>query len=221
MIRNDVKLNMAHLGDELHKARLASGYSLSQLSKCIGISPAHILRVESGEFQCNVGTLVKICGPLGIRYGALLENCVELDFAPYRETAEKELDSAPKDPRVNTPSRRRLYLLLIAESCDRTARLIRSANPAKLAQSFDCLVPEQNVLFQKFAAQVAAPGWMIGDSTGVLNDLQQTPARTLNHLGVLNAEVTAAWLAIPEKVHFHRGREEPKAEFILPPANSI
>jgi len=60
------------LGDRLRAAREARGLTLDQLSTSVGVSKAHLSRLESGDRQPSVGILVEVAATLGTRVGVLL-----------------------------------------------------------------------------------------------------------------------------------------------------
>jgi transcriptional regulator with XRE-family HTH domain len=60
------------LGDRLRAAREARGLTLDQLSASVGVSKAHLSRLESGDRQPSVGILVEVAAALGTRVSVLL-----------------------------------------------------------------------------------------------------------------------------------------------------
>lgn len=60
------------LGDQLRAAREARGLTLDQLSASVGVSKAHLSRLESGDRQPSVGILVEVAAALGTPVSVLL-----------------------------------------------------------------------------------------------------------------------------------------------------
>jgi transcriptional regulator with XRE-family HTH domain len=60
------------LPERLRAAREARGLTLDQLSASVGVSKAHLSRLESGDRQPSVGILVEVAAALGTRVSALL-----------------------------------------------------------------------------------------------------------------------------------------------------
>lgn len=60
------------LGDRLRAAREGLGLTLDQLSASVGVSKAHLSRLESGDRQPSVGILVEVAAALGTRVSVLL-----------------------------------------------------------------------------------------------------------------------------------------------------
>src|ERR1700678_1713934 len=60
------------LGERLRAAREARGLTLDQISASVGVSKAHLSRLESGDRQPSVGILVEVAAALGTRVSVLL-----------------------------------------------------------------------------------------------------------------------------------------------------
>jgi transcriptional regulator with XRE-family HTH domain len=60
------------LGDRLRAARETRGLTLERLSASVGVSKAHLSRLESGDRQPSVGILVEVAAALGTRVSVLL-----------------------------------------------------------------------------------------------------------------------------------------------------
>ena len=65
-------LAVGALGERLRAARDARGLTLDQLSTSVGVSKAHLSRLESGDRQPSVGILVEVAAALGTRVSVLL-----------------------------------------------------------------------------------------------------------------------------------------------------
>jgi transcriptional regulator with XRE-family HTH domain len=60
------------LGERLRAAREARGLTLDQLSASVGVSKAHLSRLESGDRHPSVGILVEVSAALGTPVSVLL-----------------------------------------------------------------------------------------------------------------------------------------------------
>ena len=65
-------LAVSALGDRLRAAREARRLTLDQLSAAVGVSKAHLSRLESGDRQPSVGILVEVAAALGSPVSVLL-----------------------------------------------------------------------------------------------------------------------------------------------------
>ncbi|WP_188588577.1 helix-turn-helix domain-containing protein [Gordonia jinhuaensis] len=60
------------IGAKIRAARERNGLTLDQLSGISSISKAHLSRLEAGERQASIATLVELADALGVRVSALL-----------------------------------------------------------------------------------------------------------------------------------------------------
>jgi transcriptional regulator with XRE-family HTH domain len=109
------------LGDRLRAAREARRLTLDQLSAAVGVSKAHLSRLESGDRQPSVGILVEVAAALGTRVSALLGEDVAgttlATFAPDApRLAAAGLEIAPAS---GFPGSRALEALRVHVPCDR------------------------------------------------------------------------------------------------------
>ena len=109
------------LGERLRAAREARGLTLDQLSASVGVSKAHLSRLESGDRQPSVGILVEVAAALGTRVSALLSEDVAgaplATFAPDTpRLAAAGLEIAPAS---GFPGSRAFEALRVHVPCDR------------------------------------------------------------------------------------------------------
>jgi quercetin dioxygenase-like cupin family protein len=71
----------------LRQVRLDRGLTLSRLAEVTGISAAHLSRIETGERQPSVGSLLQLARAYGTSIGALVENSPERDYHLVRAGA--------------------------------------------------------------------------------------------------------------------------------------
>jgi transcriptional regulator with XRE-family HTH domain len=108
-------------GERLRAAREARGLTLDQLSVSVGVSKAHLSRLESGDRQPSVGILVEVAAALGTRVSVLLGEDVAgaalATFAPDApRLAAAGLEIAPGS---GFPGSRALEALRVHVPCDR------------------------------------------------------------------------------------------------------
>jgi transcriptional regulator with XRE-family HTH domain len=109
------------LGERLRAAREARGLTLDQLSASVGVSKAHLSRLESGDRQPSVGILVEVAAALGTRVSVLLGEDVAgttlATFAPDApRLAAAGLEIAPGS---GFPGSRALEALRVHVPCNR------------------------------------------------------------------------------------------------------
>jgi transcriptional regulator with XRE-family HTH domain len=109
------------LGERLRAAREARGLTLDQLSASVGVSKAHLSRLESGDRQPSVGILVEVAAALGTRVSVLLgEDVAGTTLATFAPDAPRfaaaGLEIAPCG---GFPGSRALEALRVHVPCDR------------------------------------------------------------------------------------------------------
>lgn len=81
---------VVNLGSRLKVARMASGMSLREVARQLGVSPSFISQMENGKSQPSVATLYSIAQLLGVSVDAL--------FAPERADPPTPVPLAAVDP---------------------------------------------------------------------------------------------------------------------------
>lgn len=77
----------------LRQARLDRGLTLSRLAEATGLSTAHLSRIETGDRQPSVGSLLQLARAYGTSIGALVENPPEQDYHLVRAGTAAAHDS--------------------------------------------------------------------------------------------------------------------------------
>jgi len=196
-MKNNLTFETKRLGRALLAARQRIGFSLGQLSQLSGLSPSLILRIESGEYDCRLQTLTKLCGPLAIRPGALFEFCLGVQFA-FAEAAERELEDSGQSmkilPRCD-PIKWKICLDLISESCRVTSLMVRISDPRKFAAALLFAIEQQRDQFQIFAQEIAAAGISIDNRLEIIHHLQIQPIKKLQLLKLLNHDIIESFIS--------------------------
>jgi transcriptional regulator with XRE-family HTH domain len=68
------------VADRLRQVRLDRGLTLTQLAQLTGISIAHLSRIEKGERQPSIGSLLQLARAYGVSIGALVDDLPERDY---------------------------------------------------------------------------------------------------------------------------------------------
>jgi transcriptional regulator with XRE-family HTH domain len=112
---------VTELGERLRAAREARGLTLDQLSTSVGVSKAHLSRLETGDRQPSVGILVEVAAALGTRVSALLgedmAGAALATFAP--DTPRLAVAGLEIAPGSGFPGSRALEALRVHVPCDR------------------------------------------------------------------------------------------------------
>lgn len=63
----DIAARRQALGDELRDARLAAGLTQEQVALATGIDRPSVVRIERGQQDAKLSTLLRLCDALGVR----------------------------------------------------------------------------------------------------------------------------------------------------------
>ncbi len=118
-MKNDFAVSA--LGGRLRAAREARRLTLDQLSVSVGVSKAHLSRLESGDRQPSVGILVEVAAALGTRVSALLgEDAAGAPLATFApDTARLAAAGLQIAPASGFPGAQALEALRVHVPCDR------------------------------------------------------------------------------------------------------
>lgn len=68
------------VADRLRQVRLDRGLTLTQLGQLTGISITHLSRIEKGERQPSIGSLLQLARAYGVSIGTLVEDLPEQEY---------------------------------------------------------------------------------------------------------------------------------------------
>ncbi len=187
----------ASLGETLKRCRKFLDYSLRDLAKLSGVSASHILRIESGEYDFQVETLMKIAIHLGIPCGVLLEEGLAAKWLYYYEFVQSDSGVAdllpPKTKPISTVALQAVRF--VAVECAVTAKLLWSSNPSMLAARYDYPCASLKEAFCKASVNIEQSHGL-ADRAAMLQNLQKEPVAQLRELGVLNRELLSEYLGV-------------------------
>ncbi|MDB6124972.1 MAG: hypothetical protein JWQ71_3965 [Pedosphaera sp.] len=197
LMLGDLVFDSKRLGQSMRNARNLLGISLRHLSTASGVSTSQILRVESGEYDCTLTTLVRLCGPLGIKYGSLLEHCITIDISIYDVAAKREYLEEPSDLYRSSDERKlKAFLNLVSSSAVVACYLVRSSSPLETVNAFEFPLPEQANALRAFAKNLSENPKPIEDRFGLLTGLQTCPINTLLVYKILTGPLAEKYVAI-------------------------
>jgi transcriptional regulator with XRE-family HTH domain len=91
----DVPEPVDSLGSRLRASRQASGLSLRELARRLGVSPSFVSQIENGKSQPSVATLYSLSQVLGFSIDGLFHGAAGAVTAPA-EPAATEVDAGPQ-----------------------------------------------------------------------------------------------------------------------------
>ena len=176
------------LGRVVKYARAHLGFSLRDLAKKSGVSPSHILRIESGEFDVQLSTLLRLAVYLGTPPGLLIEEGLRVPPRYYEKLllAEDfaeliEPDSEPK----RWQAKRRRAVELCSGVCVVLTELLLSADPESLVSRYDFPTESLRASFPAAAKEIREQMQFV-DRLAVLNELEIEPVEQLHLLHLLD-----------------------------------
>lgn len=187
------RFNKEFLGRCVREARLGIGLSLRDLAARAGISAPHVCRIEGGEWDIRLSTLMKVAFVLGSSPGELIEKAVAVDELALIESIRKEDEYADLLATGKSGSRRpreQLTLLSLAQFCAMAAYILKSSNPIKVVERIEFPVDEIRKPATEFARFVAAASEV--DRWSLLDELSSQPRRFITRLGFLTPPVVQA-----------------------------
>ncbi|HEY3853508.1 MAG TPA: helix-turn-helix transcriptional regulator [Verrucomicrobiae bacterium] len=175
------------VGGWIRFIRMDRGYSQGQLSALCGVLPSEIHRVEVGQQECRTETLVKLCGPLGVTPGWILDRVLCVNGEVFKRKLESEnltgeilrrlgaADAAVSDHLLTT----------LSKACSLAAILLRCSNPVSRASAQEYPHEEWRQRFTAFALRLHELGGDNSDCAAALHNLFKNPITELSNQNLL------------------------------------
>ena len=176
------------LGDTLRSARKRRALSLRELASLSGVSASHILRIESGEYDFQAETLVKLAMALRVPLGLVLDESLVVPAETFVRAIRKAEDTGKLLP----PKSHGLYPIAVktcAHGCVILAKLCMASNPSMILARIKWPHADLFTWFQAAAANIALHGFT--DRAGIIDAINKTPLLALAELIPINSK----WLS--------------------------
>lgn len=183
------------IGEILRGARTLVGLSIRDLSKRSGVSTSQILRVESGEFDIMLSTLLKIAREVGVPAGLILEQGSIPNPGYYAKLigqsglGQLTAGMRPADFPRNAHSR---LVVFSGRTAGAVASLLQSSNASKLVQLINFPTGSMISTFTDFAATIDQIN--VEDRVSLHRELDTQPIELLLRLKLLTREIAADFL---------------------------
>lgn len=184
--------NQQLVGAVLRSARNFLNVSIRELAKVSGVSTSQILRIESGEFDAKVSTLLRICRHLGVPAGLVLEQGSLPNPGYYVQLigqtglGQVAVGLRPADFPRNAHSRLVIFCSRAAASF---ASLLESSNASRLVQLINFPLASMSAVFTDFAATIDQLG--VADRLSLHRELDTEPVELLYRLKLLTRDMAA------------------------------
>lgn len=159
---------------------------MRQLARAAGISHSQLLRVESGAYDCMVGSYVKTCAALAIPPGWGLDILLTPQSPRFFHalTADAGLCSLLDSLQAHEKRSIEAVCHLLAPACALAAVLLETSAPARWATFYTYPNEEWKRLFVDFGRRLEKPEEYI-DRGALRAALVDKPVATLQRLGLL------------------------------------
>lgn len=204
-VKSDLNFEPEILGATLRDVRLALGVGIRQLARGSGVSPSQILRIESGEFDCFVSSIIRLCAPFGIRLSELLERCAIPNYELYATALEAELlRGYPPEFPSDDPSQKALKDLVLGGAVI-FSYLLRAARPELRSAEFHYPSSAIEDRFTSIAVALANNPPALTSRSTFLEFLTTVPLKTLRqYYGYPTLEDVAAHIGNDRPPHSRR-----------------
>jgi transcriptional regulator with XRE-family HTH domain len=180
----DLIWNNDLLGSWLRFVRMDRGYSQAELAALCGVVQSEIHRIEVGQRECRMETLVKLCGPLGIAPGWILDRVTKCSVGFFAQTIKGLPEYKELVARLNLKGEVDVAGAL-ASACILAGVLLRSSLPLERLDIEQFPHEGWKEPFAVFALRLSKMG---GDSTeraSILHNLIANPMRELSAQGLI------------------------------------
>jgi transcriptional regulator with XRE-family HTH domain len=185
----------------LRRLREDRGLSIRGQAVLCGVEHSEIYRIETGQQECRIETLIRLCGPLGVAAGWVLDHTMWSNVSLFNERVMASPDFARLADSIgaNGAQARRAIAGTVANAGTLAAILIRSSTPRIRAQAG----PYPHELWQRAFARFADQLESIGQAAErgmwlrslLIDPVRELRDRDLLPEGALLAQV--ANLALP------------------------
>jgi transcriptional regulator with XRE-family HTH domain len=182
MDNEDFIWDAGRLGGWLRFLRMDRGYSQLQLAALCDVTASEIHRIEAGQQECRLETLLKLCGPLGTTPGWILDMVIQTNPALFigKVQADDEFKVLSATFGVGNSA----AMALCSAAC-LAAILVRASMPEKRVLVDSFADDRWKKPFFAFAVRLAV---MNGDSTEratILHNLLERPVAELSRQGLI------------------------------------
>ena len=197
--------NQRLVGEILRRARTRIGMSIRDLASRSGVSTSQVLRVESGEFDIMLSTLLKLARHLGVPAGLVLEQAAIPNLGFYAKLIGETgvtplLNAIPRAKRNALPANSRTRATLFCSQIALAAAcLIQSSNAPQLAKLIDSPVPALATEFARFAEMLSE--LIVEDRVALQRELDSTPLELLMRFKLATGDIAAAFVIDSPREH--------------------
>ncbi len=175
-----------NLGALLRALRSDRGISIARLEELTGVGHSEIHRVETGQTECRIESLVRMSASLGVKPGWVLDRTVwtNVSFFHKRILAEAGYKKLLERMGTHSPEARERLAEALASACTLAALLLRCCDPVSRAGDVEYPQAEWKKRFTAYAVKLGAMEEGV-DRAAILSGLLREPVRELGNQGLL------------------------------------
>jgi len=175
-----------NLGALLRALRTDRGISISRLEELTGVGHSEIHRVETGQTECRIESLVRMAASLGVKPGWLLDRTLWTNVAFYHKKilAEPGFKKLLERMGATTSEAKERLAEHLASACTLAALLLRCSDPISRAQDVQYPQAEWKKRFTAYAEKLGQMEEGV-DRAATLGGLLREPVRELGNQGLL------------------------------------
>lgn len=198
MLGTTTQFSLKLVGGILRETRILLGMSIRQLSTESGVSPSQILRLESGEYDVRLATLMKVVRPLGLPAGLLMEQGTTVNVGAYAKILGQNgigslFRALPEEKR--TKGSMTALIVFCARCCEAAGYLLNSSNAQKLVPTIRLPITLMEKPFAAFAVEVDS---LVPDQRlAVVRELAEEPLALLLRKRLISPDIACAYIAAP------------------------
>jgi DNA-binding Xre family transcriptional regulator len=188
------------------------GYSIGKLAAISGVNHSEIHRVETGQTECRISTLLMLCAALGAAPAWLLDRVLWSNVGEFRQRILIDPDFAALMTRliVSSDSVKSMIASNLACACVLASILLRCSIPQSRVKEVSFPQPEWKLVFTEFAAKIAPMEETI-DRANILDGLLSFPVRELSNQGLLPEAI------LREQAEAHSKHSKYRAQYLWSP----
>jgi transcriptional regulator with XRE-family HTH domain len=179
--------NRNRLGRWLRFLRESHGYSLVRLAALTGLPHSEIYKVEVGQQECRIETLVALCHALGVTHGWILDRALWCNPSIFKQSLSIDALTVEmwRRLRVHDETLQTALIDTLSIACARAAVILRASHPRSLVSADDYPHVEWRLKFEAFAVKVERMGGNSLDRAVMLHDLAVVPFRRMLNLNLV------------------------------------
>jgi len=184
------------IGECLRRGRLSVGLSIRNLAAGSGVSASQILRIESGEYDIRLSTLVKVANCVGLSAGLVLEQGIVVNIGAYAKMiGQFGIDElfAQLPARRRKEAKESRLIVLCAAASSAAAYVLQSSDPVRISQLIAFPGSVMAAAYNRFAKEELETA-AVEDRVAMKRELEAEPLAFLLRRKLMTCEIALEYL---------------------------